>query len=226
MKRGTKVGGIAAIIQALCYVFGFVLLATAMNPGNTEDWTRLERLEFILERQDLFIVWNTIIYVVFGIALVVLTAVLHRTLERSASLMMSIASPFGFIWSGLVIASGMVATVGLSTVARIYERAPEDAVVAWSIIGTVQDGLGGGVEIVGGIWVLLVSIAAIRGGSLFPRPLNWLGLVVGTAGIITVVPALSAFGAVFGLAQILWFIGVGVVLLRADDAQQAATTDP
>ena len=218
MKRGTKVGGIASIIQALCYVFGFTLLATAMNPGNVENWTQLERLGFILERQNLFIVWNTIIYVVFGIALVVLTAVLHRTLEHSASLMMSIASPFGFIWSGLVIASGMVATVGLSKVAQTYERTPQDAVVAWSIIGTVQDGIGGGIEIVGGIWVLLVSIAAIRGSTLFPKPLNWLGLVVGTAGVITIVPALSGFGAVFGLTQILWFIGVGVVLLRADDA--------
>jgi hypothetical protein len=196
-----------------------------MNPGNAENWTQLEKLGFILERQNLFIVWNTIIYVVFGIALVVLTAVLHRTLEHSASLMMSIASPFGFIWSGLVIASGMVATVGLSMVAQTYERTPQDAVVAWSIIGTVQDGIGGGVEIVGGIWVLLVSIAAIRGSTLFPKPLNWLGLVVGTAGVITVVPALSGFGAVFGLTQILWFIGVGVVLLRADDAQQCAAAD-
>ncbi len=225
MKRGTKVGGIASIIQALCYVFGFALLATAMNPGNAENWTQLEKLGFILERQNLFIVWNTIIYVVFGIALVVLTAVLHRTLEHSASLMMSIASPFGFIWSGLVIASGMVATVGLSMVAQTYERTPQDAVVAWSIIGTIQDGIGGGVEIVGGIWVLLVSIAAIRGSTLFPKPLNWLGLVVGTAGVITVVPALSGFGAVFGLTQILWFVGVGVVLLRADDAQQCAAAD-
>ena len=110
--------------------------------------------------------------------------------------------------------------------AQTYERTPQDAVVAWSIIGTVQNGLGGGVEIVGGIWVLLVSIAAIRSSSLFPKPLNWLGLVVGTAGVVTVVPALSGFGAVFGLTQILWFIGVGVVLLRADDAQQGAAADP
>jgi len=225
MKRGMKIGGIASIIQAFCYICGFVMLATVMNPGSTEGWTQVEKMEFILERDTLFIVWNTIIYVIFGILLVALTAVLHQVLRNDASLLMSIATPFGFIWSGLVIASGMLANVGLSMAAQTYERNAEDATRAWSIIGTIQDGLGGGVEVVGGVWVLLVSIAALRGGSPFPVPLNWIGLVVGVAGIVTIIPALSGVGVVFGLTQIVWFIGVGVVLLRADDTQQCAEAD-
>ncbi|MEM8547042.1 MAG: hypothetical protein AAGF46_02645 [Pseudomonadota bacterium] len=51
-----------------------------------------------------------------------------------------------------------------------------------------------------------------------PRWLNGLGLVVGIAGVATIVPALTALGAVFGLTQIVWFIGVGVVPLRTPQA--------
>ena len=220
MNSGAKAGGIAALLQAFCYVCGFAMLATVMNPGSIEGWSQVQKLEFILEREAVFQFWNIIIYVIFGVALVVLAVILHRLLEGSSSLLMSIATPFGLIWSGLVIASGMVASVGVSTISEVYARNAEEAANSWSIIGAIQDGLGGGVEVVGGIWVLLVSVSSILSGTLFPKALNWIGLVVGIAGIATVVPALSGLGAVFGLAQIIWFVGVGVVLLRLDDTQQ------
>lgn len=63
---------------------------------------------------------------------------------------MAIATPFGLIWSGLVVASGMVANVGLSAVSAIYARSAEEAANAWAIVGTIQDRIGGGVELVGG----------------------------------------------------------------------------
>ena len=102
------------------------------------------------------------IYEIFGVALVVLAASLHRLLGRDKSLLMAIATPFGLIWPGLVIASGMVANLG-SAVSATYARSAEEAANAWATIGTVQDGIGGGVELVGGIWVLLrVDDAHIR----------------------------------------------------------------
>jgi len=225
MKHGTKIGGIAALVQAACYVWGFVLLATAMNPGAADGWSRIQRLEFILEREALFQWWNLVIYVVFGVALVVLTAVLHRLLQQRDPLLMSIASSFGVIWAGLVIASGMVASVGLEMISEAYLEDAAAAADSWRVLGTVQDGLGGGVEIVGGIWVLLVSAASLRSGQLFPKPLDWFGLLVGVSGIVTIVPALGSFGAVFGLAQIVWFIAVGVALIRTGDAEQVVVAD-
>jgi hypothetical protein len=44
------VGGCAAIVLACCYLFGFALLLTAMNPGDTEGCSQLDRLAFLLER--------------------------------------------------------------------------------------------------------------------------------------------------------------------------------
>lgn len=76
----------------------------------------------------------------------------------------------------------------------------------------VISGLGGGNEIVGGCWVLLVSIAGLR-HRVLPRWLNIAGLVVSLAGIVTAFPPLKEVGALFGLGSILWFVAVGVVLL-------------
>ena len=53
----------------------------------------------------------------------------------------------------------------------------------------VPEALVGRVEVVGGIWILLVTWAALLAGRL-PRALNYLGVVVGVAGVFTVVPAL------------------------------------
>lgn len=214
MKFEAKAGGVASLIQAFCYICGFAMLATVMNPGNTSDWSDVQKLEYILQHAALFQLWNVIIYVIFGVALVILAVTLHRLLGGSKSLLMAIATPFGLIWSGLVIASGMVANVGLTAISDIYARSGEEAVNSWAIIATVQDGIGGGVELVGGVWVLLVSVSSMISGELLPRWLNWLGYIVGVTGIATIVPLLSELGAVFGLTQIIWFVVVGVVLLR------------
>ncbi len=85
-------------------------------------------------------------------------------------------------------------------------------------MGSVQDGLGGGIEIVGGVWSLLVSWSALRGGE-FPRALNGLGILVGVVGILTVGPGREISTAVFGLGQLVWFIWVGTLLLRTVESR-------
>jgi hypothetical protein len=47
------------------------------------------------------------------------------------------------------------------------------------------------------------------------RVLNYVGVVVGMAGILSAVPALGEVGGgIFGLTQIVWFLGLGILLLR------------
>jgi hypothetical protein len=210
----------AAFIQAACYVLGFLLLLTSMNPGNTEGWTGLDRLAFVLDRAALFQLWNIVIYVVFGVALVAMTSTLHRLLDRPDSPWMMIATPFGFIWAGLVIASGMIASVGLTRAADLHGTSPQQAADLWTTLAVVQNGLGGGVEVVGGLWVLLISLWSLRSRIVLPRWLNGIGLIVGLAGVLTIVPMLGGLGAVFGLTQIVWFLGLGIVLLLKRDSTE------
>lgn len=221
-----RAGGIAAVIQALAYIVGFAVMATLLDPGNVDGWSATRKLAFTLERKSLVQVFNIVIYVVFGVALVVLAVSLHDRLRRAAPGLMGIASAFGLIWAGLVIASGMVSSIGLDYVARLYAQDTGQATSAWVAIGAVQDGLGGGVEIVGGLWALLVSVAAWR-SRVFPRLLNSVGIAVGLAGVLTVIPPLKELGAVFGLGQIVWFAWLGAHLLgdATSPAQHVTTGD-
>ncbi len=213
MIKLQKAGGIAALFEALTYIVGFVVMATLLNPGNAEGWSAAQKLSFVLERKALFQAWSIFIYVAFGLALVVLTVALHERLKDKAHDLMKIATPFGLIWAGLVIASGMVASVGLEAVAAIHLRDIAQATSTWVAISAVQNGLGGGVEIVGGVWVLLISAAAFQSAA-FPKVLGYLGFVVGISGVLTVIPMLKDLAILFGVSQILWFTWVGIVLLR------------
>jgi len=62
---------------------------------------------------------------------------------------------------------------------------------------------------VGGIWMLLVTWSAVLAGRL-PRALNALGVVVGVAGVLTVVPALEVLGIGFRLGEIVWGVNADV----------------
>ena len=67
--------------------------------------------------------------------------------------------------------------------------------------------------------MLGISIVALR-ERLFARWVNYLGAVMGVAGLLTVVPALEEVGAVFGLGLIVWFTAVGIHLTK-DDGRSA-----
>lgn len=78
-------------------------------------------------------------------------------------------------------------------------------------------------EIVGGLWVLLISVASLRSTAL-PGALGHLGVFVGAAGILTVVPSLAELGTVFGLGQIVWFAWLGIIMIRARPLGDGADT--
>ncbi len=209
-----KMGGVAALIEAATYVVGFVLLFTLLAPTFTGDVDPDRFVAFLADNQAIMYIWNLIIYVVNGIFLVVLALALHERLKAGSPALMQTATAFGLIWAALVIASGMLIINDLGVVADLYGEDPAQAASVWLALDSVEKGLGGGVEIPGGLWILLTSWAALRAGGL-PRALNYLGVVIGVAGILTVAPTLDVLEAVFGLGFIVWFVWVGIVMLRS-----------
>ncbi len=206
-----KLGGIAALIEAALYITGFALFLTVLDPSGYDG--HVQKVAFLADNQVASYIANLLIYVVFGVVLVVLVLALHARLKKGSPAIMQTATAFGLIWAGLVIASGMIANIGNSTVVGLFSENQDQAVSLWLAIITVQEALGGGNEIVGGLWVLLLSWAALRAGKL-PKVLNYLGVLVGLAGILTVVPAFDVLMDVFGLGQIVWFAWLGIVMLR------------
>lgn len=205
-----KIGSITAYLEALVFIFGFTLYLTLLNQIQYGSLTvdPVESVALLQEHESLLYLWNLIIYVVFGILLVVLVLALRDRWRHQQTLLVPVATAFGLIWSGLVIASGMVANVGIRFVIELDGINPEQAAVVWLALSAVVSGLGGGNEIVGAVWIALISVAALRLEDL-SKPLNYLGLIVGGAGVLTVIPPLSGLGAVFGLGSIVWFGGLG-----------------
>jgi hypothetical protein len=97
---------------------------------------------------------------------------------------------------------------------------PSHASTVWLTISSVLEELVGRIEIVGGIWILLVSWTALREGEL-PRALNYLGVVIGAAGVLTVVPALEVLGIGFRLGEIVWVVWLGIVMFRGSRSAAA-----
>jgi len=212
-KHNQTIGGISGIIEASLYILGFVLLFSFFKPILDDTNTGLDKLKFIIEKKAIFQPWIILLYVVFGIVLIPLTIAIHENFKDQTSIWIKATPVFGFIWSVLVISSGMVTIIGIDKVASLYATDPSSALTSWTTIEAIQDGLGGGVEVIGGIWVFLISISALK-QTVFNKFLNYLGLIVGGAGILTIIPGFKDLGAVFGITQIIWFVWIGIIMIK------------
>ena len=202
--------GGSALAEAALYLLSFAGLA--LQPRPEASATLAQKLDFVLAHRALFQLWAPF-YLASGALLVPLALGLHARLKDRAPALLPVATSFALIWAGLLLASGLVGGVGLRAVARLHLQDPAHAVPVWAALNVVQDALGGGVEVVGGLWTFLISLAALR-ARRFPRLLNGLGLAVGLAGILTLVPGWGDLAALFGIGQIPWFLGLGLGLLR------------
>jgi len=125
----------------------------------------------------------------------------------------------GLLWSVALVTSGMVFTYGMTTIVDLHETEPAQAEQTWQAVEPVAMALGGaGGELLGGMWVLLLSLAALRTHAL-ARAVGWLGLVVGVLGIASVLPPLHDASIGFGLLQIVWFLGIAWTLTRTSQPE-------
>ena len=218
----SRIGGAAALVAAGTFAYGIALFATTLADYTDPDATPAESVDFLIDHQGTLLAWYIGIFIVFGAALVPFGLALRERLVGGAPILANIGVVFAMIWAGLMFATGMISNIGIESVADLAETDPEGATTVWSSIDTVTNGLGGGNELVGGFWILLVSIAGFATKRL-PQWLNVVGVVTAVAGVITVIPAFEAIEMVFGLGSIVWFIGAGVTLLRHRELAEATS---
>ena len=220
MKTLQKSGGFAALYLAVAYLIGMALFIGVLDTLSITD--PAQKVALLVRMQMVIFSTNLLMYVFFGVVLIVLALALYDRLQAGAPALMQVATTLGIIWAGSLIASGMVANAGIAPVVALYATDPAQAALTWQAIETVASGLGNGNgEILGGLWTLLVSLAALRTGGL-PRGLNILGLLVGAVGILSLIPGLTELLiGVFGLSQIIWYVWLGIVLLRSKPGRAA-----
>ena len=220
MKTLQKFGGFAALYLAVAYLIGMALFLVVLDYPSITD--PAQKVALLVDKQMVVFVTNLLMYVFFGVFLVVLSLALYERMKSGAPAIMLVATVIGIIWAGSLIASGMVSNAGIAPVVALYAKDPAQAALTWQGIETVASGLGNGNgEILGGLWTLLVSLAGLRAGGL-PKALNILGLLVGAVGILSLIPVLTdALVGVFGLGQMIWFVWLGIVLLRSNPGKIA-----
>ena len=220
MKTLQKSGGFAALYLAVAYLIGMALFIVVLDTPSITD--PAQKVALLVRMQMVIFSTNLLMYVFFGVVLIVLALALYDRLQAGAPALMQVATTLGIIWAGSLIASGMVANAGIAPVVALYATDPGQAALTWQAIETVAGGLGNANgEILGGLWALLVSLAALRAGGL-PRGLNLLGLLVGAVGILSLIPGLTELLiGVFGLSQIIWYVWLGIVLLRSKSGRTA-----
>jgi hypothetical protein len=211
-ERQQKVGGIAALYLAAAYMVAMPYFLVFVKYPSVVD--PVEKVALLVRNHDSMRVMYLVTYIIFGIVLAVLALALHARLRDGAPTLSQTATAVGLIWALVLVASGMIFNAGVAAVVGLHGTSPGQAVAAWQAIEPVAQGLGGsGGELLGGLWVLLVSLAALRTGGL-PKVLNWLGVAIGAAGILSIVTALKDLAYGFGLLQIVWFVWLGSVMLR------------
>lgn len=208
----SKAGGIAALFMALAYAVTIYIFLIMLDYPNITD--AAQRLDLLVNQTSLVLLTNLLSYVAFGVALVVLVVALHDRLRASSPAMVAVASALGLIWAGSLVASGMVANAGIDPAVQLSATDPVRAAQIWAQTEAVASGLGNGNgEVLGGLMTLLFSWAGFRAAGL-PKVLGLWGALTGLVGLASVVPGLVDLTGVFGIAQLVWFAGLALVLLR------------
>jgi hypothetical protein len=213
MNNLQKLGGWGAWIHALAYIVSIVLGGALMFPllGRGPG----AYVAFVAGNQGLVYLWNLVAYWGSAVTLVAMMLALHERLKPAAPGGAQVAAAFGLIWAALIIGSGNLMLRDVGVIAELYASDPAQAAAAWVTLEAVENGIVSGNEVVGSLWVLLLSLTAWRTGEL-PKTLNVLGLFISLAGLLTILPLLAEpLSMLFGVGMIIWSAGIGVTLLRA-----------
>ncbi|MHB0877217.1 MAG: DUF4386 family protein [Anaerolineae bacterium] len=212
MRELQKMGGTAALIHSAALVVGMVLGVALVFP--VLDAGPGEYVAFLKDSQPLIYVWNLISYWGSGATLVVMALALYERLKAGSPALALTATAFGLIWAALIIGSGNLMLRDVGIIADLYGKDRAQAETVWLALDAVETGIVSGNELVGSLWVLLVCLAALRTGGL-TRAAGYLGLGLGVAGILTLVPSLAeAMAMVFGPGMTVWSAWVGIIMLR------------
>ena len=100
MKNLQKMGGLAALYEALAYIVGIVFFIVVVDYTSVTD--PAQKVALLVENMTGMFLITLVIYVIFGGFLVVLSLALYDRLKAGAPAIMQVATVFGLIWTGVV----------------------------------------------------------------------------------------------------------------------------
>lgn len=210
-------GATSALLVAFIYLLGFAIFFSVLDPGQT--LTHDESVQFLIENRSILLPTMFVLYVLAGFSLLIVVQSLAGEIKDQMPWQSQTALIIGSIWSAMVIIAGFVYLTGMQVVFSLYPENAEQALVLELVVNTVFESLGGGNELIGGVWTVLISYLLLSETPDY-KSLHLFGVLVGTAGIVSVVPILAEAVTLFGLGQIFWFVGLGVRFLKKKNESQ------
>lgn len=208
LKRSQSIVGIASgLYMALAYIVGIVIFIVVLKyPEITED---IEKVKIVVEMPYMVFFTNLIMYVLFGPVLVLFILSLKSFLNDKESILVKFSSIAGFIWAGSLTASGMIGNGGIKPITQLFANTPADAVKLWQMLDTVSISIGNGNgEILGGLMTLGFGLAMFKDKN-FSKGLGVFGIIIGSIGVISLIPSMVDLAVAFGLLQLVWFLLTG-----------------
>jgi len=215
-----KWGGVAAIIEAFTYIFGFILFFGVLGPNKPDIPEHY--LEFLINNRDLYFVGYLVIGILFSFTLILLVQSIYHRFKFASPEIMKFTTTVGYLWVFMILSSSMIFLSSLGSLSKYHALDAEHALVIYQALSVVIDALGGGIEIVGAVWVIVISYVGLK-NKIYNSLLHYWGFVVGISGFLTLFSGFSFLStnpffelttAIFGLGQIIWFLVLGICMLR------------
>lgn len=199
------------LINILCFMFGFWLLVSKFHYLNDKNVLPQQTLELLVLDSNHFILWNVVVYFVYGVSLLYLTINLFFNVRQKEPELAIGILVMGGIWSGLMFLSGGLAIELINSVEGLQALNCELAIEVWTIGSLLHESIGGGNELIGAIWVGLISCALPSriGATLVTK---FLGYAATFFGLCTLFESSETFASLFGVTLIFWFLLLHVSL--------------
>lgn len=202
------VGGMASIIEGLCYA-GLLVLFTVLMPAigwQFVYWDDPSKAVAFVRSHEVFFGVSGLFFIVQALLVLPVVLAVHDRLRSHSASLTSTATVFGVVGMAMLLINALVEHAEFhafsSLPIAVAEQAEPYGNVAYQ--ATIA-----GAGICLGLWMLLVGWATVRRGAM-PRWIGYLGLLTGIANLAVVV-----FSPDPGrLLSVAWFIAIGVVLVR------------
>jgi hypothetical protein len=216
MNGSLKAAGIGALLQGIFFVIVLIVFLGVL-PGfglqGPSDFADPAKVLPVVASQPLIAFWLGPADILFAVFLILAVIGLYDRLRGHSPALMRLSTAAGLVATTLLLANGVIGA-SLFQLARGYganRDGVETAFLTLSLVSSNGIGLASGGIFAYGWWAALSSWAALRAG-IFPKSLNYVGMLFGIAGIGAIlIPPLGLLGPIVG---ILWCLWLGVNLLR------------
>lgn len=204
MKTLKKLATISAVYGGISYIGGIFVYLQLLKYDTATSAS--EQLVIISNHSVLVHITTLHIYVIFSFAIILLATYLYLKLKAQQPILGLLSLITGVLWATILIASGFISMA--VTALLMNGTTAGDLTAAWQAIDIISNALGGGNELIGGVFTGLVSLALYKArlSSMFT---SLLGALVFAGGTVSALPYLTDIGiGIFVISQIFWFFSL------------------